>query len=77
MADRERIIDGRAIEPDDVVIGVASTGLHSNGYSLARRIVFDIAKHERDRLRRGAWPNGRRRPVDADANLRPPGPQGA
>jgi phosphoribosylformylglycinamidine cyclo-ligase len=45
VADRERVIDGRAIEPDDVVIGVASTGLHSNGYSLARRIVFDIAKH--------------------------------
>ena len=44
VADRERVIDGRAIEPDDVVIGVASTGLHSNGYSLARRIVFDIAK---------------------------------
>jgi phosphoribosylformylglycinamidine cyclo-ligase len=43
VADRERVIDGRAIEPDDVVIGVASTGLHSNGYSLARRIVFDIA----------------------------------
>ena len=37
------MIDGRAIEPDDVVIGVASTGLHSNGYSLARQIVFDIA----------------------------------
>jgi len=43
VADRERVIDGRAIEPDDVAIGVASTGLHSNGYSLARRIVFDIA----------------------------------
>jgi phosphoribosylformylglycinamidine cyclo-ligase len=44
VADRERIIDGRAIEPDDVAIGIASTGLHSNGYSLARRIAFDIAK---------------------------------
>ncbi len=45
VADRERIIDGRAIEPDDIVIGVASSGLHSNGYSLARKIVFDIAGH--------------------------------
>ena len=44
VAERERVIDGRSIEPDNVVIGVASTGLHSNGYSLARRIVFDIAK---------------------------------
>ncbi len=38
-----RMIDGRAIEPDDLVIGVASTGLHSNGFSLARKIAFDIA----------------------------------
>jgi phosphoribosylformylglycinamidine cyclo-ligase len=43
VADREQLIDGSAIAPDDVVIGIASTGLHSNGYSLARRIVFDIA----------------------------------
>jgi phosphoribosylformylglycinamidine cyclo-ligase len=37
------MITGAAIAPDDVVIGLASTGLHSNGYSLARKIVFDIA----------------------------------
>jgi len=43
VVERKRVIDGRAIVPDDVVIGVASSGLHSNGYSLARRIVFDIA----------------------------------
>lgn len=42
VVDRERVIDGKAIEPDDLVIGVASTGLHSNGYSLARKIAFDI-----------------------------------
>ncbi len=45
VAEKDRVIDGRAIEPDDVVIGVASTGLHSNGFSLARKIVFDIAGH--------------------------------
>jgi phosphoribosylformylglycinamidine cyclo-ligase len=45
VAERERVIDGRAIEPDDLVIGVASTGLHSNGYSLARKIAFDIGGH--------------------------------
>ena len=43
VADRERIIDGRSIEPGDVAIGIASTGLHSNGYSLARKIAFDVA----------------------------------
>src|SRR5215470_6654938 len=41
VVQREKIIDGKAIAPDDVVIGVASSGLHSNGYSLARKIVFD------------------------------------
>ena len=39
--DRERIINGSTLEPGDILIGVSSTGLHTNGYSLARRIVFD------------------------------------
>ncbi len=43
VVERERIIDGRAIAPGDVVLGLASSGLHSNGYSLVRKIVFDIA----------------------------------
>jgi phosphoribosylformylglycinamidine cyclo-ligase len=43
VVDKKNIIDGRSIESGDVVIGVASSGLHSNGYSLARKIVFDIA----------------------------------
>jgi phosphoribosylformylglycinamidine cyclo-ligase len=43
VAERRKVIDGRTISPGDVVIGVASSGLHSNGFSLARRIVFDIA----------------------------------
>src|ERR687891_131153 len=38
VVDRPRIIDGKTIQPGDVLIGVASTGLHSNGYSLARRV---------------------------------------
>ncbi len=43
MAPRERLITGRTIAPGDVLIGVPSSGLHTNGYSLARRIVFEVA----------------------------------
>ncbi len=43
VAERSRIVDGRLVTPGDVVIGVASSGLHSNGYSLVRKIVFDMA----------------------------------
>ena len=41
MVEEDRVIDGRAIRPGDAIIGLASTGLHTNGYSLARRIVFE------------------------------------
>jgi phosphoribosylformylglycinamidine cyclo-ligase len=39
IVERSKILDGRRIGPGDVVIGVASSGLHSNGYSLARKIL--------------------------------------
>jgi phosphoribosylformylglycinamidine cyclo-ligase len=42
--DRPKIIDGRHIVTGDVIIGLASSGLHSNGYSLARRVLFEQAK---------------------------------
>ena len=44
VVERDHLIDGKAISPDDVVIGVASTGIHSNGFSLVRKIVFEAAK---------------------------------
>jgi phosphoribosylformylglycinamidine cyclo-ligase len=40
VVDRTRIIDGSKIKPGDVVLGLASNGLHTNGYSLARNILF-------------------------------------
>src|SRR5260370_27067884 len=39
VVEKERIIDGRSIAPGDVVLGLASSGPHSNGYSLIRRII--------------------------------------
>jgi len=41
VVEREQIIDGSRVQPGDVLIGLASTGLHSNGYSLARRVLLD------------------------------------
>lgn len=43
IVERQHIIDGRSIQAGDVVLGLASSGLHSNGYSLARKIVFESA----------------------------------
>jgi phosphoribosylformylglycinamidine cyclo-ligase len=43
VVERKRLIDGKQIAPEDVILGVASSGLHSNGFSLARKIVFEIA----------------------------------
>jgi phosphoribosylformylglycinamidine cyclo-ligase len=40
VVDRTKIIDGSGIKPGDVVLGLASNGLHTNGYSLARKILF-------------------------------------
>ena len=42
IVERERIIDGRAVAVGDQILGIGSSGLHSNGYFLARRIVFDV-----------------------------------
>jgi phosphoribosylformylglycinamidine cyclo-ligase len=44
VVSRSRVIDGSAIESGDVLIGVPSSGLHTNGYSLARRIAFELAE---------------------------------
>ena len=41
IVDRDRLLDGQAIRPGDVLVGLPSSGLHTNGYSLARQILFD------------------------------------
>jgi phosphoribosylformylglycinamidine cyclo-ligase len=41
VVERQRLIDGQTIKPGDRLIGLPSTGLHTNGYSLARQIVFE------------------------------------
>ncbi len=45
VVDREKLITGEHIEPGDLLIGLPSTGLHTNGYSLARKLFFEIAKY--------------------------------
>jgi len=50
VVERQRIINGKRIEPGDVLLGIASDGLHSNGYALARKLIFEVARHKLDDL---------------------------
>ena len=50
IVDRPRMLDGSRVAPGDVLVGLPSSGLHTNGYSLARRILFDtqgLGVHDR------------------------------
>ncbi len=44
VVEKDKIINGSSIKKGDAIIGLASSGLHSNGYSLARKLFFDIKK---------------------------------
>ncbi|WP_263349880.1 phosphoribosylformylglycinamidine cyclo-ligase [Acidicapsa acidisoli] len=44
--DKSKLITGATIAPGDVLIGLPSTGLHTNGYSLARKLFFEVAKYK-------------------------------
>jgi phosphoribosylformylglycinamidine cyclo-ligase len=44
--DREKLVTGAEIKPGDVLIGFPSTGLHTNGYSLARKLLFEVAGYK-------------------------------
>jgi phosphoribosylformylglycinamidine cyclo-ligase len=80
VVDRERIITGKNVEPGDVLIGLPSNGLHTNGYSLARKLLFGVGGYSPDtyvnemkakvgnelmRTHRSYWPILRRL-IDAD-----------
>jgi phosphoribosylformylglycinamidine cyclo-ligase len=46
VVDRSRIIDGKTIQPGDVLVALPSAGLHTNGYSLARKLFFEVAGYD-------------------------------
>lgn len=48
LVDQKKIINGSTIDVGDVCIGLPSNGLHTNGYSLARKVAFEIAGHKPD-----------------------------
>jgi len=50
IVDRSKVIDGRSIVPGDVLIGLPSAGLHTNGYSLARSVMFDLCGFSADTM---------------------------
>ncbi|NLP52635.1 phosphoribosylformylglycinamidine cyclo-ligase [Bacillus sp. RO1] len=49
VVEKERLINGSKIEPGNVLIGLSSSGIHSNGYSLVRKIVFEKGKLDLDK----------------------------
>lgn len=48
VVDRPRIITGETVAIGDVILGLASNGLHTNGYSLARKLLFEVARYTPD-----------------------------
>ena len=46
VVDREKVIDGKRISAGDVLLALPSVGLHTNGYSLARKLFFDVAGYQ-------------------------------
>ena len=48
VVEREKIINGKTVEVGDIVLGLPSNGLHTNGYSLARKLLFEVASYSPD-----------------------------
>jgi len=79
--DREHVITGEKVEPGDVLVGLPSNGLHTNGYALARKLLFGAARYSPEtyvneikgkvgnelmRVHRSYWPLVRKL-IDAEA----------
>ena len=45
VVDRQRVITGQNVQVGDVILGLVSNGLHTNGYSLARKLLFEVAQY--------------------------------
>ncbi|CAN5550856.1 phosphoribosylformylglycinamidine cyclo-ligase [soil metagenome] len=50
IVDKSKVIDGKNIKTGDVILGLPSNGLHTNGYSLARKLLFYIGRYKLDRI---------------------------
>ncbi len=48
IVDKAKVVDGKSITPGDVVLGIPSTGLQTNGYSLARKLFFEVGGYKVD-----------------------------
>ncbi|MCE5315227.1 MAG: phosphoribosylformylglycinamidine cyclo-ligase [Armatimonadota bacterium] len=48
IVDKSNVIDGSKVQPGDVLVGIASSGLHTNGYSLVRKILFEDNNYKAD-----------------------------
>jgi phosphoribosylformylglycinamidine cyclo-ligase len=48
VVDREKIITGKDVQIGDIILGLPSNGLHTNGYSLARKLLFEVARYSTD-----------------------------
>ena len=45
VVERDRVVNGKAVEPGDIILGLPSNGLHTNGYSLARKLLFEVGRY--------------------------------
>jgi len=61
LVDRPKILDGSRVSAGDLLVGLPSSGLHTNGYSLARKVIFEQAGLEPDDP--APWAEGKKRPT--------------
>ena len=77
VVEKNRILDGSTVWPGDKIIGIAASGLHTNGYSLARNILFDKMKLKPSSRIPRAWYQGGGRTTQGARQLRAGCPKAA